>query len=130
MKKILIKLLLVVLPAVALGLTALPEGLIMMFAAPGGQETVFCPYYSSLPIQYGNWGGLLTVILSAILCVVYGGLFLRDYLPLRRCAPLIGCVAVLASLLPLLFESMTMIGWSIAALLLVQTVLSFMARKF
>ena len=129
MKKTALKLLLVLLPTAAMVLCALPRGLRMVFAAPGGQEVVFCPYYAGLPVQFGNWGGLLTLILSAVLCVVYGGLALRDYPTLRRCAPLIGCVAVLAAVLPVLFGSMTVIGWCIFALLLVQTVLSFWARK-
>jgi len=126
------KLLLVLLPAAVLLLGALPEAQILTFVIPGQPEKVHTyvySYYSVAPAAYGNLCGLLTVGLAAVLLGVYGLLLVREYAPVRLAAPLIGCAAVAASLINVLFGCMTGIGWCVSALLLAQTILAFMTRK-
>ena len=126
------KVLLIVLPLAVLILGALPNAQVLEFAVPGQAGEVrrlFYSYYSVVPAAYGNLCGLLTVGLSAVLLGVYGTLWVRPYSPLRLAAPLIGCGAVAASVINVLFGSMTGIGWCVSVLLLAQTVLAFLTRK-
>ena len=124
--------LLVLLPAAVLILCALPNAQVLEFAVPGQAGEVhrfYYSYYSAAPAAYGNLSGLLTVGLSAVLLGVYGMLLVRPYSPARLAAPLIGCGAVAASVINVLFGCMTGIGWCISALLMMQTVLAFISRK-
>ena len=126
------KILLVLLPVAVMILGALPTAQVLEFAVPGQEGEVhrfFYSYYSVAPAAYGNLCGLLTVGLAAVLLGVYGLLLVREYAPVRLVAPLIGCAAVAASLINVLFGCMTGIGWCVSALLLAQTILAFMTRK-
>ena len=123
---------LVLLPAAVLMLGALPNAQVLEFSVPGQAGEVhrfFYSYYSAVPAAYGNLCGLLTVGLSAVLLGVYWMLLVRPYSPARLAAPLIGCGAVAASVINVLFGCMTGIGWCISVLLLIHTVLAFMTRK-
>ena len=126
------KILLVLLPATAMILGAVPTAQVLEFAVPGQESEVhrfFYSYYSVAPAAYGNLCGLLTMVLAVVLFGVYGLLLVREYSPVRLASPLIGCAATAASVINVLFDCMTGIGWCISALLLIQTVLAFSTRK-
>ena len=123
---------LILLPIAVLILGAVPTSQVMKFVVPGQPEEFrlfYDSYYSAVHAEFGNWCGLLTMGLAGVLLAVYSFLSMWNYIPLRLVAPLIGCAATAASLINVLYGSMTGIGWWISGLLLLQTILAFVTRK-
>lgn len=118
------------LPLAVLLLGSLPRAVVMNFASYQGEPyQVYCSCYSTLPLGYGNWGPVLTMLLSAVLLVLSGWNALRPDGSRQRMTALIAFVAVLASLLNLLFQEMTLIGWGITGLLVLLTGLSWYSGR-
>lgn len=110
--------LLALLPAAVLALGALPNSVVMRFANYQGEPYMrFYPYYSLMPLGYGNWGPMLTMVLSAVLLLACLWNAIKPSRPRQKLTALLALVALLASLLNLLFQEMTPIGWIISLLL-------------
>ncbi len=113
------------LPAAVLALGALPNSVVMYFARyQGDRYEQFYSFYSLMPLGYGNWGPMLTMALSAVLLVACLWNAVKPSRPRERLTALLAFVALLASLLNLLFHEMTPIGWIISLLLALLTGLS------
>ncbi len=108
----------------ALGLH--PQGVAMHFsadAAVGGDVTEYYRFLSLTPVQYGNWGPLLSCALAALLLVMTTLLAAKPERTLRRYCMLVAVAALAASLLSLLFGQMTPVGWAASAALALLLVL-------
>ncbi|MCD8367619.1 MAG: hypothetical protein LUC48_06295 [Clostridiales bacterium] len=124
------KMWLVLLPVAAILLELLPYGAVLNFAdqaADGSISTIrkTYSYFSLMPFGYGQFGPLLTAILSCLL-VALGVLYLwagKGKSALKG----LSVVAVLTSLSPLLFgvAYFTVLGGLISTLLLAETVAAF-----
>lgn len=105
-------------PAAVLALGALPNSVVMHFARyQGDRYDQFYSFYSLMPLGYGNCGPMLTMVLSAILLLACLWNVIKPSRPRLRMTALLALVALLASLLNLLFQEMTPIGWIISLLL-------------
>lgn len=117
--------LLPLLPAAVLALGAVPDSVVMHFANyQGDPYEQFYSYFSLMPLGYGNWGPMLTMALSAVLLAVCIWNAVKPSRPRQRLTALLALVALMASLLNLLFQEMTAIGWIISLLLALLTGLS------
>lgn len=78
-KRILLKAAAVLVTAVSVALTALPNGVRMTFAAEAGAyRDSFCSYWNLMPWGYGNMLPLLTAALSAAaVCLLVAGFRFR-----------------------------------------------------
>lgn len=125
-------LLLVLLPVLAVGLTAQPDSVMMRFAAPEPEPAYieYCSGFSMLPVGYGNWGPMLAGIISCVLVV------LTLIFCFRSCEKLgnwiFGLAAAGAAILAataLLFGTGTASGWIIVAALAWEAVLIYKAKQ-
>jgi hypothetical protein len=125
------KVLLVLIPVAVLILAALPNALVMHFHADpavGGDRAIYCSYYESLPAGYGDLGPVVTVAMSVLLLILSG--ISREKQPGMYVYRFLGAAtAAVAALVPVFFDSMTVIGWLIFGLLAAQTVLTFAGLK-
>ena len=127
-RKSLLDILLVALPAVAVLLSALPVCVRMRFGNPEGADYIhYYSGFSMMPAGYGNWGPMLTGILSAVL-TLRGILHVsrKDKEKNFRGVGGMALTALALSLVSVYFGSMTVCGWAISALLLVLTVVSYL----
>lgn len=127
MKKKLLKVLSVLLPLAAAILTALPESFAMRFFAGGdGYYLTYVVGFDPLLIGYGNFGPMLTGVLSILLTV-------RSLLALRKQefpgVTGMALAAFLCSLLYLISCRATAASGSISVLLLVNTLISICANR-
>ena len=114
------KSLFVILPLVALILELLPYGAVLNFANPEGEpwrRTYF--YFSLTPFGYGNFGPLITAILTCILLVLVVGYLFKSHKGLNIAIMNVSGFATATSLLPLMFgfSYITVIGVIVSVLL-------------
>lgn len=115
------KLLSVLLPVAVLLLALHPQGLKVHYADPtAGAHDVGYPYYTAVAVQYGNWGPAITLTLSGVLAVLGIMTVSKEKPFLRKMMLVTAIIAVLASLINILYGSMTFIGGVITALLVVE----------
>ncbi|MBR3974121.1 MAG: hypothetical protein IKJ99_09270 [Oscillospiraceae bacterium] len=121
--------LLMILPLIAVLLTNQPNCVAMKFAAPHPEQNYieYCSGFSLLPVGYGNWGPMLTGIVS--LALEFLGVLHYHGSNVRKWMKGISVAAVLLSLVSLIFGSMTAISWCISAVLLINTVLVYTSNK-
>lgn len=121
--------LLMILPLIAVLLTNQPNCVMMKFAAPYPEQAhiEYCSGFSMLPVGYGNWGPMLTGIISLVLEIL--GVLHYHGNDVRKWMRGISVAAVLLSLVSLIFGSMTFISWCISAALLINTVLIFVMKE-
>lgn len=113
----------ILLPIAVLLLTLHPQGLRVHYADPtAGAHDVAYPYYAAVAVQYGNWGPTITMALSGLLAVLGIMTASKEKLFLRKMMLVTAVVAVLASLINILYGSMTFIGGTITALLILECV--------
>lgn len=115
------KVLSVLLPLAVLLLALHPQGIKIHYADPtAGAHDVFYPYYSAMAMRFGNLGPAVTLILSGLL-VMLGILTAgKENIFLRKMMLVTAVVAVAASLINILYGSMTFIGGSITVLLVLE----------
>ncbi len=128
------KLWLILLPVAAVLLELLPYGAVLNFgvqAEDGSIETIrrTCSYFSLMPFGYGQFGPLLTAILSCLLLAV-GVLYLWRGKG-KSALKVLSVIAVLLSLSPLLFgvSYFSVQGGVISAVLIAETVAAFLPDK-
>lgn len=94
-------------PAVALVLELLPWGAVLNFMRPAtdgsiGRFRETYSYFSLMPMGYGNFGPILTAILTCLLLPVTVLYIIRGTAPWKKAMCAIAALAMLASLYPLL----------------------------
>ena len=120
MKK-LCKILSVLLPVAVLLLALHPQGLKIHYADPtAGAHDVSYPYCSAVAISFGNFGPTVTLILSGFLAVLGVVVAAKNNIFLRKMMFVAAIVAVAASLVNILYGSMTFIGGTISGLLVLE----------
>ena len=126
-----INVLMIILPVAAVVLTALPNCVMMKFAAPYPEPAYieYCSGFSVLPVGYGIWGPMLAGVTSCALAIMAVVQLL--YGSRKLCGWILGATVfgLVMSLTPMLFGMMTVIGWCISALLLAQTVFAFILKR-
>lgn len=121
-----------ILPAVALALEALPWGAVLNFANPEGtpfRQTF--SYFSMIPFGYANFGPFLTALLTsagAILMALYSA---GQKKGLLRAGKYVLSAAAVCSLTPLLFglSNFSLIGALISLALIGQVVLLYCLER-
>ena len=103
-------------PVVALILEVLPNGVLMRFATPPGELPVitYTSYFDLLPLGYANFAPLLTAILTIVLLITLLFCIVKSTPKLWKAGKTISFIAAIISLLPLLFDSYSMIGGCIS----------------
>ena len=119
--------------AAVLMLAALPQGVEMRFMAPPDEDipyyVTYAPYFSLLPFGYANFGPLFTAVLTAVAFILS---VIRLFLISRRLSSavfVLSIIAVITSVMPLLFGAFTLIGGAITALLALTGTLAGMFHK-
>ena len=119
--------------AAGLVLAALPQGVAMRFMAPPDEDipyyVTYAPYFSLLPFGYANFGPLFTAVLTAVAFILS---VIRLFLISRRLSSavfVLSIIAVITSVIPLLFGAFTLIGGAITALLALTGTLAGMLHK-
>ena len=107
-------------------LETLPYGAVCNFANPEGEPfRKTYSFFSMIPYGYGDFGPLITAILTCILLViiVLSILLKKDW---SRSISIISAIATLASLAPLMFgiSSFSLVGAMISACILATFVIS------
>ena len=121
MKK-LCKALCVLLPAAVLLLALHPQGLKIHYADPtAGAHDVAYPYYTAVAVCYGNLGPMAALVLSGGSIVLGMITAAKENVFSRKMMMLAAIVAVAASLVNILYGSMTFIGGTITVLLFLQS---------
>lgn len=110
----------------ALVLEILPYGAVLNFANPEGESwRKTYSYFSMIPYGYGDFGPLITAILTCILLViiVLSILLKKDW---SRSISIISAIATLTSLAPLMFgfSNFSLVGAMISACILATFVIS------
>ena len=110
----------------ALVLEILPYGAVCNFANPEGPpHRVTYSYFSMIPYGYGDFGPLITAILSCVMLViiVLSILLKKDW---SRSISIISVIATIASLAPLMFgfSNFSIIGAMISTCILATFVIS------
>lgn len=110
----------------ALILEILPYGAVCNFANPEGESwRKTYSYFSMIPYGYGDFGPLITAILTCILLViiVLSILLKKDW---SKSISIISAIATLTSLAPLMFgiSSFSLVGAMISACILATFVIS------
>ena len=109
-------------PFVALILEFLPNGVAMHFMAPPGEEpfVTMTSYADLLALGYGNFGPFLTIVLTLVLInIIFLYIFKNNSKFLGR-AKIISLVAFIMSLVPIVFNSYTIIGGLISISLFIE----------
>ena len=123
----------IVLPLLAMGIAALPNAAVMHFMADpavGGDHQVYCSFYSGTLIGYGNWFPVLTLLFSAVAAVLCIVECKREYPAYRGVVAVLALLGAATALLSGAGSEMTPVSWAIAAVLVLEAVLSFVdARK-
>ena len=128
--KRLARFLLVLIPVAILLLALHPLGLRVHFEDPtAGAHDVYYPYYAAMIAQYGNLGPLVTLVLTGLLGVLAGITAAKENFFLRKMMLVAAVVAVAASLLNIIYGSMTVIGGVITGLLALHAVLSWYTAR-
>ncbi len=126
----------VVLPTAAIILQLLPYGAVLNFARPatdGGighfRETY--SYFDLTPFGYANFGPLLTAILTCALLVLAVISAFKYSKGLNNAIKTVSSVAVITSLMPLMFgiSYLSIVGAFISVLLGLSLILSFLNDK-
>ena len=123
----------VILPIMVIILELLPWGAVLKFAgeqnADGTFEYIYQTesYFSMLPFGYANFGPLLTAILTCVLLVLGIILVLGKKERMREGIKVVSAIAVLTSLMPLLFgfDYFSIVGAFISFVLIIEFVLTF-----
>ncbi|MBQ2715527.1 MAG: hypothetical protein IJF21_01905 [Clostridia bacterium] len=110
----------------ALILETLPYGAVCNFANPEGEPwRKTYSYFSMIPYGYGDFGPLITAILTCILLVIIilSILLKKDW---SRSISIISAIATLTSLAPLMFgfSNFSLVGAMISACILATFVIS------
>ena len=110
----------------ALVLEILPYGAVCNFANPEGPpHRVTYSYFSMIPYGYGDFGPLITAILTCVLLVilVLSLLLKKDW---NKSISIISAIATLTSLAPLMFgiSNFSIVGAMISACILATFVIS------
>lgn len=88
----------------------------------GIASDILCSYFDSVPLKSGNFGPFVSAILTIIaLSVFLVSFFVERNRPLLLSSCILPAIALLGSLMPLLFNSYTLLGGIISALLLLST---------
>lgn len=98
------KMLLLLLPAVALVLEIIPNGVVLNFANPEGnpwRQTY--SYFDLTPFGYANFGPLITAILTCVLLVLAVICLFKPQKGLNTAILTVAGFATAASLMPLMF---------------------------
>lgn len=124
-----------ILPLTALFLEFFPHGAVLNFADLGEDGTfhtvrVTCSYFDLLPFGYGNFGPLLTGLLTCVLLLLMVLFFILQKRPLLKAAGAVLSVSVVASLMPLCFglSYFSVIGAAISLILIAERVLLILCR--
>ena len=128
-KKIL-KILLIVLPVVAVFLNALPNSVRMRFADQGGPFYSYESGFSIIPVGYANWGHMLAGIAAVVVTVLAIICMVRKSEKLVRIMfglALTGSIILVLCML--LFGSGTIYSWLMAAALAAETLLAFKMKE-
>lgn len=125
---------LTLLAAAAVALECLPWGVVMYFAQQAADGSISrtartTSYFSALPFGYGNWGPMLTAVLScALLAAALTRLFTGAG---RRAVRVLALLAFLLSLTPALLglDTVSPVGAAISAALAAAAVLAWREKE-
>lgn len=124
-----------ILPLTALLLEMLPYGAVLNFAVFGEDGTVHtvrvtCSYFDLLAFGYGNFGPLLTGLLTCVLLFLTVLFFILKKQPLLKAAGSVSTVSIVTSLMPLYFglTYFSVIGGAISLILIAERVLLILCR--
>ena len=126
------RLLVLILPIIALILEILPYGAVLNFGQPNGRiikETY--SYFNLLPFGYANFGPFLTAILTCILIALLVVFCVKGKNSFLKTASVLTGVAIFTSIMPLFFEisSFSIIGLFISLTLCAQLGLMIFSFK-
>lgn len=128
MDKKLMNKLLVLLPAAAVVLTALPWCVKMRFMGDGEYFIEYFSGFSLIPMGYAMWSPMITGVCAAVLTIL-GLLCVRQGREkLQRPMMSIAIVAVLMSITPLAFGTMTIVGFLVFLALGAEAVVLYKLR--
>jgi len=116
------KLILAVFPLITIFLEMLPYGAVLNFARPATDGSIgwfreTFSYFSLTPFGYANFGPLLTAVFSCLLFVFIAVYICTNKTIFRKTARIFNLIAIITSLLPLLFglRYMSIVGFLITA---------------
>lgn len=125
------KMILVALLIAAIIFEALPYGAVLTFADPVASITRYYSYFDLTPYGYANFGPFLTAVLTVILLILS---LIHFFLPKKGLLTAIrslSCIAVLTSIMPLMFglQYFTVIALIITLLLLSKILVSIFVKE-
>ena len=124
--KKMLNLLRIIMPVLAVGLTAQPDAVQMNWM---GGHTTYTSGFSLLPVGYAIWGPMLAG-LAAIAASIFAILYVvKGNTPLRKWLIGLSVFAAMMSLTPLVFGSLTLIGGMISVVMALEAVLMYVAGK-
>jgi len=134
-KELLQRIVLICCMAASIVLMALPFGVRMSFAAPGGFPHVFHrSYFSGLPIGYANWFPILTAVLSiAVIIMLFVGVIRNkpDGKLFGKPVFICLCICMIASLMSwILFGTISVVGVIVFMLHTVMVILGMGYKRF
>ena len=114
-KELLQRIVLICCMAASIVLMALPYGVRMSFAAPGGSpHVIHHSYFSGLPIGYGNWFPVIIALLSIAITIILIIKVIRnisDGKMFGKAVFICLCICLMASLLSwILFSAISVVG--------------------
>lgn len=126
------RILIIIMPLVALILEILPYGAVLNFGQPNGRiikETY--SYFNLLPFGYANFGPFLTALLTCILIAVLGFYAFYGKKALLKTAVILNFIAIFTSIMPLFFgiSCYSIVGLFITLSLCAQLVLMILSLK-
>lgn len=120
------------LPVIAIILEILPNGAVLNFANPEGvpMRNTYS-YFSLTPFGYANFGPFLTAVFTCVLLVLAVIYVITGNKKLYVSVKIVSVISVLTSLMPLLygFDAFSLVGVTISAVLVAETIVSNMKRK-
>lgn len=126
------RILIIIMPLVALILEILPYGAVLNFGQPNGRiikETY--SYFNLLPFGYANFGPFLTALLTCILIAVLGFYAFYGKKALLKTAVILNFIAIFTSIMPLFFgiSCYSIVGLFITLSFCAQLVLMILSLK-
>lgn len=120
------------LPIMAIACETLPYGAILRFASDAeciDIETF--SYFDPVPFGFGNFGPLLTAILTVIILILTAINLFKTNKVIENVITVISILAVITSLMPLMFGFvyLSLVGAIISIILIAEAVLSIFMKK-
>ena len=117
---------------VTLILEILPYGAVLYFGNPNGDDWRYTySYFSMMPFGYANFGPFITALITCVMLILVVIALFKDSKKLNKTIFVLGCMATVASLSPLLygFRYFNIVSLAISVLLIALAIINIYVIK-